>query len=120
LDGGGVALYSGGEAVEDVARLRLDEGAMVRDNSASRFGGGLHLLGGANATLLEGGVNDNTASLRGGGIYLDGPGTDLRIQTFGQSRVTVDGNTAGLAAFSTGNGYGGAIYSARARVLADT
>lgn len=118
-DGGGIGLISLASEGPDKARLLVDEGARIDDNSAARWGGGIYAAGGANITLLHGQVADNTAQRRGGGIYLAGSGTDLRIQTFGNNRVSIDDNTAGMESFSTTDGFGGAIYSLRARVLAD-
>ena len=119
-DGGGVGLTSPATLVTDMARMRLDEGARIHDNIAIRYGGGISAAGASNVTLLDGEVSDNTAGVGGGGIDLNNARADLRIQTFGNSRVRIEGNTAGGAVFSTSAGYGGGIHSRHGRVLADT
>src|SRR5690606_7875437 len=75
-DGGGIGMISVATLDGDKPRLLVDEDASVAENLASRFGGGIYVVGGASVLLLDGSVDNNIAQRRGGGIYLGGTGTD--------------------------------------------
>lgn len=88
-----------GAYVDDGAVLTLTTGSWIRNNTASRSGGGIYAKG--SVYILNAYVYQNTASDSGGGIYAD---------------VQGDGDVnLGSGAFVCGNiaPHGGGIYNAR-------
>ncbi|MCK9490069.1 MAG: hypothetical protein M0Q42_11900 [Xanthomonadales bacterium] len=121
-DGGGVALASLTPYTDSKARLVLEGNALIERNKATRHGGGIHAFWGAEIVLNHGEIGRNQGMAGGGGIFLDGEDTALEISTGGNQMVRLRTNyTADESTpFSSTSGHGGAIYSRRARIVANT
>ncbi len=100
-----------GGGIEDVANASLSlTNATIDSNitaSSPGNGGGIHITGATNVTLLGGSVSGNTASSEGGGLW---NGTGI----MNLAGVTVANNTASGDASNQG---GGGIYNLRGVVL---
>ncbi|SDB66993.1 Por secretion system C-terminal sorting domain-containing protein [Flavobacteriaceae bacterium MAR_2010_188] len=103
---GNTAMRAGG-GIEDNSGAGLGVSlmnVMLNDNSTGSSpgnGGGLHVTGAGDTSVVLGTVNNNDASSEGGGLW-NGSGT-MTVD-----RVTLDGNTASGDALDNG---GGAIYN---------
>lgn len=98
--GGGV-LVSGGDT------FTMSGNAVIKDNTADQYGGGVHVVG--QFTMSGGTISGNTASTTGNG-YGGGvsvvPGLSTDSPTFKMTGGTISGNFASTAA----DGYGGGVY----------
>lgn len=122
--GGGVGLV--GTSPDATAEVILTNGSSIEDNEAVDAmgqGGGIYVRGYGTARLVNGEVSNNRARWAGGGIALDGWGGTFAALHINPpaapdpgSPVVLAGNVAGQTAFSSSEGFGGAIYSKFGRV----
>jgi|GEM_PF-6737450 len=122
-NGGGVSLFG---TSTRIARLVLDGGATISTNEAAGLGGlgnggGVFALDNAEIRLVHGRIDGNRARRAGGGVALNTPRTTLIatppiLSGYLLPPVVLAHNTAGRATFSTGEGFGGAIYSQQGNI----
>ncbi len=121
-NGGGVSLFG---TDSRTAELVLTEDAVIRNNTADGNGalgngGGVFAFYGSDVRLLHGRIERNTARRAGGGIALGGATTRLLVLPMTEvnplATVILFFNQAGRETFSTGEGFGGAIYSNQANI----
>lgn len=121
-NGGGVQLLTLTSDPSDFTLLRLEGDSSIEDNQATGlggngYGGGVDCIGGCRVLLWDGSVSFNTARLAGGAIAVRTDLASLAIDPgVGAELVVIGNNTAGRAAFSSDEGFGGAIYSDEAPV----
>lgn len=121
-NGGGIALFNLTANPDQFTRLRLASGSRVCLNTATGpgsngNGGGIHAIGGTEVTIWRGSVCNNDARRHGGGLFMGSQNDRLVLDPINTEVVDFTGNSAGGAAFSATEGFGGAIYGFRADIL---